>query len=479
MASATVPATDNRTDIVPPHNLDAEAGLIAACILDGTEMMSMVLESRLRPDSFYKPAHQIIFQILCDLYSAGSHIDEIVVGDRLESRNVESMASVLPWLKQQPDKQRSLLELVGGFPALNQLTLRIETSAHARYWMEIVREKWLLRRLIATTRNILDEAYSNQDQLSHFLEHVEQEIFSINEDRITDSATTIASAVDTASNMISKILSGGSEHGVLTGLKDLDGMTFGLHPGEMIVLAARPSMGKTSLAMNIAENAALPRQGNGARTLVFSLEMGADQLAMRMLCGRAKVNMKRVRDRMISKDQMRQLAEAAKELKHAPIVIDDSSNLTILELRAKARRIHARQPLNMIMIDYLQLISGTDNRVPREQQISEISRGIKAMAKELSVPVLVLSQLNRSSEKENRRPRASDLRESGSIEQDADVVLLLASPEKSDDNPSVPQAARERDLIIAKQRNGPTGDVQLTFIPEFTRFENYTREPDI
>ncbi|MCD8482761.1 MAG: replicative DNA helicase [Verrucomicrobia bacterium] len=305
---------------------------------------------------------------------------------------------------------------------------------------------------------------------------MEQQVFQISEDRFTNSAQKFDVAIDAASNAIHRILQGHQDQGILTGYKDLDGYTFGMHPGQMIILAARPSMGKTSLGMNIAENAALPskRGIDPAAVLVFSLEMSAQDLAMRMLCGRARVNLKRVRDGMVSKEQQRDLGRTAQELKGAPIWVDDSSGVNILELRAKARRMSQQHKIRLIVVDYLQLISGTDSRVPREQQISEISRGLKAMAKELSVPVLVLSQLNRSSEKENRPPRISDLRESGSIEQDADVVFLLATSQKTEDNPVVPQASRERDLIIAKQRNGPTGDVRLTFIPEFTRFENYS-----
>jgi replicative DNA helicase len=315
--------------------------------------------------------------------------------------------------------------------------------------------------------------------LDNFIGRVEEQILSINEDRSTDSAVKFDEAIKTADTLIKSILEGRQDSGVLTGYTDLDKMTFGMHNGQMVVLAARPSMGKTSLGMNIVENIAMPLRGEGKGTLVFSLEMPADQLAMRMMCGRAKVSMRRVRDRMISREQQGDLARATKALKEAPIWVDDSSGLNILQLRAKARRICKQQKINLIVIDYLQLISGTDARVPREQQISEISRGVKAMAKELDLPVLVLSQLNRASEKENRPPRISDLRESGSIEQDADVVFLLASKQNSDDNPTVPQASRERDLIIAKQRNGPTGSVPLTFIPDFTRFENYTSQTDV
>jgi replicative DNA helicase len=244
----------------------------------------------------------------------------------------------------------------------------------------------------------------------------------------------------------------------------------------MIVLAARPAMGKTSLALNIAEAATLPKKGEPHSTLIFSLEMSAAQLALRMLCARARVNMKLLRDGLLSKNGLEQqeLLKAADEFSKAPLFIDDSSHLTIMELRAKARRLYARLPakLGLIIVDYLQLLSPTDPQTPREQQVAEISRGLKALAKELDVPVLVLSQLNRSSEKENRSPKLSDLRESGSIEQDADVVLMLARPKDADERYQV--AADSAELIVAKQRNGPVGELKLTFRRDYTRFENYT-----
>lgn len=479
-ASIAVSSSTARGEREAPHNLEAEEGLLAACMLDGgQETMTLCLEARLRPDTFFKLGHQVLFQVLSDLYAKGTVIDETVVIDRLRSYTVESVQ----WLAERskrtknPPLETPLIELLGGTSAILALTDRIETTAHAPFWLDIVREKWMLRRLIRTSQNIVNRAYTNQDKLEHFIDSVEQEIFSINEDRISDSAQEFEKAVDDAMALVSRIIQGDTDEGVSTGYIDVDKMTFGMHPGQMIVLAARPSMGKTSLGMNIAENVCLPQKRKPTSTLVFSLEMPADQLAMRMICGRAKVNMGRVRDRMISKDQMRELSRAAQELKTAPLWIDDSSTLNILELRAKARRLHQRKPLGFVMVDYLQLISGTDNRVQREQQIAEISRGLKAMAKELNIPVLVLSQLNRESEKEKRLPRISDLRESGAIEQDADVVFLLAPNPKSEDNPTVPQASRERLLVIAKQRNGPTGEVPLTFIPDFTRFENHVRTP--
>jgi replicative DNA helicase len=234
-------------------------------------------------------------------------------------------------------------------------------------------------------------------------------------------------------------------------------------------------MGKTSLALNMAEAAAMPKKGVPVTTLVFSLEMSSSQLALRMLCARARVNMKLLRDGLLSKngEEQQNLLKAADEFSKSAIYIDDSSHLTIMELRAKARRLHSRHPLGFIVVDYLQLLSPTDPKVPREQQVAEMSRGLKALAKELDVPVLVLSQLNRAAEKENRSPKLSDLRESGSIEQDADVVLMLARPKDADEKFQV--AADSAELIVAKQRNGPVGELKLTFLRDITRFENFTQ----
>ncbi len=452
----------------PPHSAEAEEGLLGSCLIDtGQDIVSACIEAGLQPEAFFQPAHQVVFHLMLDLYNSNSVVDEVTVLDALTSRSVAS----IKWLKDKQrltDPKTPLIELVGGVGILSRLTSRIESVANARYWLEIVRQKWLLRRLIETATHIVEEAYLNQDQMDHFIGDVEERIFSINEDRITDSAQKFDKAVLEADALIHNILTGKQDGAVTTGYMDIDKMTFGLHNGQMVVLAARPSMGKTSLGMNIAENVAIPIRGDAKGILVFSLEMPAEQLAMRMMCGRARVSM----------EEQGNLARETKVLKNAPIWVDDSSGLNILQMRAKARRIKKQNDVSLIIVDYLQLISGTDSRVPREQQISEISRGIKGMAKELNVPVLVLSQLNRSSEKENRQPRISDLRESGSIEQDADVVFLLASRQNSEDNSPVPQASRERDLIIAKQRNGPTGSVPLTFIPEFTRFENYTSQPE-
>ena len=462
LSGGSAPSVLERT---APNNIEAEEGLLASCVLDGgQEVMTSCIEAKLEADAFFKPAHQIIFAALLELYVEGSEVDEIILVNKLQNQ--------------------SNLEAVGGFAAISTLTNRIETTAHSRFWMEIVREKWMLRRLIKTAGHVVQQCYEQQGELEHFLEDVEQEIFQISQDRVTDSAQPVKYSIDSAANLVTKLFDQRGElSGVPTGLIDLDRMTFGFHKQEMIVLAARPSLGKTAMALNIAESVVMDK-GDGVEpmpTLFFSIEMSALQLALRLLCSRARVNLRGVREGFLSKENQRALAKAASDMRNAPLWIDDSGNLTILELRAKARRVHTRRKLGLVIIDYLQLLSGTDARVQREQQISEISRGIKAMAKELDVPVLVLSQLNRESEREKRDPRLSDLRESGSIEQDADVVLLLTCPRprpEKGESSELPQATRERNLFIAKQRNGPVGKIPLTFIHEYTRFENFSPNRD-
>lgn len=446
-----------------PHSIEAEEGLLAACLIDGgREILTECIEAKIAPEFFFKTAHQEIYRALISLYETGDPVDEILLLEYLRKNGLE--------------------EEVGGISTIYAIQDRIETPAHARYFAKIVHEKYLLRRLIRTSREAIEACYEQQEDMSSFIEKIEQDIFDISRDRITDAAKPIRESLDEAVQDIHALLNGRDDaDGVLSGFRDLDGMTYGFHPGQMIVLAARPSVGKTSLAMNFAEHAIIPdggRKPNGV--LVFSLEMTASQLAMRLICSRARVDMKRIRDRVISKQDTAEISNTVNELKQAPLWIDDASNSTILDLRAKARRLHTKNKLGLVVVDYLQLIRGTDNRVQREQQIADISRGMKGMAKELNVPVVVLSQLNRESEKENRDPRLSDLRESGSIEQDADVVFLLHRPKKRDEDESVGEGGLPGDvehikLIIAKQRNGPVGEVDLTFVRRYTRYENFKR----
>jgi replicative DNA helicase len=444
-------------DRSPPHSAEAEEHVIACCLLDGSDTIARCLEARLTPESFYFPANRLLFEVMVETYQKNPPVTIEVLAEEL--------------------KTRRQLDAVGGFAYLMQVTGKIPTTAHAGYFIEKVREKHLLRELIRTATGAIEQCYEFSGGLEEFVDKVEQEVFKVTQDRVSDSAQEIKESVKEANTVIAKLLmKKGELTGVTSGFKDLDQYTFGFQRQEMIVVAARPSMGKTSFALNIAEAAAMPKPGKGepAPTLIFSLEMSSSQLALRMLCSRARVNIKLLRDGLVSRDgqEVNALGQAAEEFKKAPILVDDSSNLTIMEMRAKARRIYARKKLGLIIVDYLQLVSGSDPRAPREQQVAEVSRGLKAMAKELDLPVIVLSQLNRSSEKENRTPRLSDLRESGSIEQDADVVLMLSRPKDADER--FQTAAGAADLIIAKQRNGPVGDLKLTFLQEITRFENFT-----
>jgi replicative DNA helicase len=437
-----------------PHSLEAEEYLIACCLLDGSDVVSRCLEARIRPESFYDPKHGILFERLLDLYNRQVPIDISVLAEEL--------------------KTARLLDQVGGYAFLTQVSGRIPTTAQATYFIEKVREQALLREIIRSATNAVEDCYGFSGGIDEFVDQIETKIFSVTQNRVSESAKQMREPTREAMNVITKMMmKKGELTGISSGFKDLDQMMWGFQKTEMIVLAARPSMGKTSLALNFAEAAALPKKGPPSAVLIFSLEMGASQLALRMLCSRARVNMKLLRDGLLSKngEEQNRLLQAADEFSKAPIFIDDSSAISIMQLRAKARRVHSRTPLGFIMVDYLQLLSPTDPKVPREQQVAEASRGLKAIAKELDVPVLVLSQLNRASEKDNRTPKLSDLRESGSIEQDADVVLMLARPRDADEKFQV--AADSAELIVAKQRNGPVGELKLTFLRDITRFENY------
>ncbi len=446
-----------RPERSPPYSTEAEEHVIACCLLDGSDTVARCLEARLAGDCFYVPANRLLFEVIIELYQKSTPV------------TLEVLAAEL--------KTRRQLEAAGGFAYLMQVTNKIPTTAHAGYFIEKVREKHLLRELIKVATGAVEQAYSFSGGLEEFVDKVEQDLFKVNQDRVSDSAQELKESIKEANTVIAKLLmKKGELTGVTSGFKDLDAMTFGFQRQEMIIIAARPSMGKTSFALNIAEAAALPKPGKGdpVPTLIFSLEMSSAQLALRMLCARSRVNMKLLRDGLVGRDgrEVNALGQAAEEFKKTPILVDDSSSLTIMEMRAKARRIYARKKLGLVIVDYLQLINGTDPRAPREQQVAEVSRGLKAMAKELDLPVIVLSQLNRSSEKDNRTPRLSDLRESGSIEQDADVVIMLSRPKDADEK--FQTAANAVDLIVAKQRNGPVGDLKLTFLQEITRFENFT-----
>jgi replicative DNA helicase len=415
---------------------------------------------KINEEYFYVPAHRTIYSALVDLWNVGQAIDLITFTQVLRDRN--------------------LLEAVGGASFVTSLYTFVPTAANVGYYLEIVRDKYILRQIIAAATESVRRAYEEQDEVDNLLDEVEQKIFAVGEDRFKGQTLSMKDQVMEAIETIEKLYERkGGITGISTGFIEFDRMTSGLHPAEMIVIAARPSMGKTAFAMNIAEHVAIQEK---LAVAVFSLEMSSQQLVQRLLCSRARVNLKKVRDGFLGERDFSSLTSSASKLAEAKMFIDDSAGLTILELRAKARRLKAQHDIRLIVVDYLQLLRSTSRRGQENRQIeiSEISAGIKGLAKELNIPIIVVAQLNRNPENRTGdskgRPRLSDLRESGSIEQDADLVgLLVREAYYADTDEEKEEAAGNADLIISKQRNGPIGDIPLTFLSEFTRFEDRAR----
>jgi replicative DNA helicase len=451
-------------DRLPPHSIEAEQGVLGCALLDPNQCIGECIE-KLKDDgqlAFYDLRHQTIYETLATMFNARSAIDLITV--------------------QQNLKDRQLLDQVGGIAYLSQLQDAVPSAANLSYYLDIVREKFLLRKLIQTCSAVVGRVFDYEGNVEELLDGVEKDILHVNESREQNEVKDVKNLVNEALVTIEHFFNRKGElSGLATGFTDLDKMTDGLHGGEMVIVAARPSMGKTSLAMNIAEHVALNLK---LPVGVFSLEMSASSLILRMLCSLARVNMRNIRDGFMSEADFPKLMTASGQLAGAKLLIDDTAGLSILQLRARARRMHQQHGIKLFVIDYLQLLNSTARRAQenRQQEIADISSGIKALAKELNVPVLVLSQLNRELEKDkNRKPRLSDLRESGSIEQDADLVGLLYKPDAGDDDDGAAPEESEGvavNFLIAKQRNGPTGDINLTFLKPYTRFESRSKFSD-
>ena len=470
-SSATAGMRTPSVDRLPPHSIEAEQGVLACVLLSPQECLGECIEKfkvklepkarqdRNDPDSdpcaiFYDLRHREIYRTVVEMYDAKEAIDLITLSQRLKDQNQ--------------------LEGVGGLEYLASLPDRVPSAANLKYYADIVWDKYILRKMIRTCTGVVAEIYDYEGEVDRLVDEVETTILRISEEK--EAAKIGGSNIkDLVHKAIEKIELYHANQGMLTGLStgfvDLDRMTTGLHPGEMVVIAARPSMGKTSLAMNIAESVAIDQK---LPVGVFSLEMSADSLVLRMLCSRSKVNLRKIRDGFFTERDFPKLTGAAGKLAASPLFIDDTPALSILQLRAKARRMWQQHDIKLFVIDYLQLLHSTARRAEnRQQEIADISGGVKALAKELGVPVIVLSQLNRELEKDkNRKPRLSDLRESGAIEQDADLVALLYKPSGDEDEEAPEQEGLEIRLCIAKQRNGPTGDVELTFLKPYTRFES-------
>lgn len=433
--------------------------MLGSVLLSSTVLDDSI--AQIEASHFLLPAHQRIFELLVEMRNAGKPIDLISVTQQLEDRK--------------------LLDEVGGASVVTDLLTFVPTAANADYYREILREKYLLRKVITVCTEYAARSYDEQGDVKLLVDEVEQKILEIGEERVSSSIPTMKEMVNDAITSIEQLVANkGGITGLSTGFHNLDNMTSGLHAGEMFVIAARPSMGKTALAMNIAEHVALDA---GKPVAVFSLEMSSPQLVQRLLCSRARVDSKKLRDGFIGKQELGSISSAAALLSKAKMFVDDTPGLSILELRAKARRLHNREGITLVVIDYLQLLRSNTRRAQdnRQIEIAEISSGVKALAKELKIPVIVLAQLNRNPESRTGdskgRPRLSDLRESGSIEQDADVVALLVREKYyAEDEEARKEAEGKATLIIAKQRNGPTGDVPLTFLEDYTRFEDRAEE---
>ena len=452
-------------DRLPPHAPDMEQGVLGCILISPNECLGECLE-KLKDDgkeAFYDLRHQTIYETLGTMFNARQPIDLITV--------------------QQNLKDRQLLEQVGGIAYLSQLQDSVPSAANLGFYLEVVKEKYLLRKMIQTCSGVVGRIYDYEGEVDQLLDEVEKEVLRVNESRVQTNVRGVKDLVNHAINTLENFFNRqGQLSGLPTGFADFDKMTDGLKGGEMIVIAARPSMGKTSLAMNIAEHVAIEAK---VPVGVFSLEMSAESLMLRMMCSLARVNMRSIRDGFMSESDFPKIMAAAGRLSNSKLFIDDSAGLSILQLRARARRMSQQHGIKLFVIDYLQLLHSTARRSQdnRQQEIAEISSGIKALAKELNVPVIVLAQLNREIEKDkSRKPRMSDLRESGSIEQDADLVGLLYKPNAGDDDAAdaVPDESDGLavNLLIAKQRNGPTGDVNLTFLKSYTRFESAAKFSD-
>ncbi|CAN5916483.1 replicative DNA helicase [soil metagenome] len=449
MATAAPP-----TDRLPPQNLEAELGVLGSILLDNDVLHEVI--PLLTADDFYRDSHQIFYKTIRDLYDEGRPIDSITLAEELI--------------------RRAQYDRVGGDEAVANILGSVPHSANAKYYAGIVREKSVARSLISCANEILKEGYSNEHTADELLQGAERRIFRIAEDQAVGETVELSDVLAQAMDRIS--LRAEAKHpitGTASGLIDLDDITSGFQGSQLIIVAARPSMGKTALALNICEYvAAEQRKG----VLLVSLEMGQLELAERLLCARAKVDGHKLRTgQNLGHREMQLLGKAYEELHRAPIFIDDTPTRNVLQITANSRRLKLRHDVGMILVDYIQLIEPEHGagRESRQEQIAKISRRLKTLARELNVPVIALSQLNRAVEnREDRRPRMADLRESGAIEQDADLVLLLHRPEYYDpnDQPGVAE------LIVAKNRQGRTDTVKLTFLKNYMRFDNLATVAD-
>jgi len=444
------------TGRIPPQDTEAEKAVLGAMLLDKHAVSPAV--ELLQPDYFYSTANEKIFGAMLQLYTRNVEIDVITVREEL--------------------RKNGTLENIGGSAYLNDLVSSVVSSANIEAHAQIVAEKYMLRTLIATMSQNVQKCYNNREDAFGLIDEVERDIFKVSEARLKKTVVPLQQALVKTMEVLERIHgSKGGVTGVPTGFADLDGMTGGLQKSDLIIIAARPSVGKTAFALSIARNAAVKY---GVPTALYSLEMSQQQLLIRLLAAEARVDAHALRTGTLPEEKWAQISTRIHKLAPAPIFIDDTPALSILELRARARRLKSEHDIGIIMVDYLQLMQGPAKAESREREVSMISRSLKVLAKELDIPVVALSQLRRSvEERGEKRPILSDLRESGALEQDADVVIFIHRPELYgiESYPDGESTQGVAEVMISKQRNGPTGEVRLTFVKQYARFEDLAKYP--
>lgn len=437
------------SDRTPPQDIPAEQSVLGAMLLskDSVGEVGEILKGR----DFYRPAHEYIYEAIIDQDGRGEPVDAITIADSLS--------------------KRGQLQQVGGHIYLHELVSSVSVTANAVYYAEIVRDKAVLRRLVDASLKIAQMGYAGQGDIDEIVDRAQQAVYEVSENKVKEDYQPLSELIEGALDEMEELSKNGVLPGVPTGFADLDRLTNGLHPGQMIIIAARPGLGKSTLGLDFARAASIK---NGLCSAFFSLEMTKSEIVMRLIAAEASVNLSHIRKGDLTDDDWRKVSAKTAQISSAPLFIDDSPNLTMMEIRAKARRIKQRYDLKLIVIDYLQLMTSGKKVESRQIEVSEFSRQVKLLAKELDVPVVALSQLNRGPESRNdKRPMMSDLRESGSLEQDADVVILLHREDVYDKSST---RAGEADFIVAKHRNGATDTIGVSFQGHLSRFANMQRE---
>ncbi|MCT1956103.1 MULTISPECIES: replicative DNA helicase [Dermabacter] len=448
MSSALLePGPDQGMDRLPPQDLGAEQGVLGGMMLSKDAIADVV--EKLRSNDFYRPAHELIYEAIIDLYGRGEPADFVTVADAL--------------------REKGNLEKVGGAPYLADLIDAVPTAANAGFYAEIVAERATLRRLVEAGTRIVQLGFAaDGGEVDAAVNEAQAQVYSVTDRTKSEDYVKLSEVIEPTMDFIEMLQSrGGQVNGVPTGFAEFDELTQGMHPGQMIIFAGRPAMGKTTLGMDVMRSAAIH---NGMASAIFSLEMDRQEIMMRIMAAEAQVPMSRLRDGTVDDQDWERLARATTRFMDAPLYIDDSANMTLMEIRAKCRRLKQKADLKLVVIDYLQLMSSGKRVESRQQEVSEFSRALKLLAKEIEVPVIAISQLNRGNEQRtDKKPMMSDLRESGSIEQDADLIVLI---HREDYYEKESARAGEADLIVAKHRNGATKTIPVAFEGHYSRFKD-------